>query len=323
MESLKSRTENLLVSIIVVTYNSSKFVLETLESVKAQTYKNIELIVSDDCSKDNTIRVCEKWIHENKDRFIRVKIIKNPKNSGVSKNCNGGLYMCRGKWVKLIAGDDALMDNCIENFVIASKERPNVDIFYSDYIPFDNMFTKRNMKIRSPQEVLRWKYFEGLSNSLKKDALARFPVIHGPCAFINIERLKKIGGFVEKYKFVEDWPTWYRAVQFELEFGFLDEKTVKYRMHSGSITKNNMKLLSNYSIDIVQFQIQEFSMHYNVLEKILKRYNLFYNKQYSSRSVRYFHQRCIRRFLYFFVQLEYIYKNKKMSLILKKSTSRL
>ena len=49
---------NPLVSINVITYNSSKFVLETLESAKAQTYQNIELIVSDDCSTDNTVEIC-------------------------------------------------------------------------------------------------------------------------------------------------------------------------------------------------------------------------------------------------------------------------
>ena len=60
---------NPLVSIIVITYNSSKYVLETLESAKAQTYQNIELIVTDDCSNDNTVEICRKWIEENKERF--------------------------------------------------------------------------------------------------------------------------------------------------------------------------------------------------------------------------------------------------------------
>ncbi len=56
--------ENPLVSIIVCTYNSSKYVLETLESAKEQTYQNVELIVSDDCSTDNTVELCRKWIAE-------------------------------------------------------------------------------------------------------------------------------------------------------------------------------------------------------------------------------------------------------------------
>ena len=58
-----------LVSIITPTYNSAKYVLETLESIKSQTYHNIELIISDDASQDNTVDICELWLKENKERF--------------------------------------------------------------------------------------------------------------------------------------------------------------------------------------------------------------------------------------------------------------
>ena len=58
-----------LVSIIVITYNSAKYVLETLESAKNQTYQNIELIISDDCSIDNTVDICTRWLNENKDEI--------------------------------------------------------------------------------------------------------------------------------------------------------------------------------------------------------------------------------------------------------------
>lgn len=54
--------KNPLVSVIVITYNSSKYVLETLNSVAAQTYDNIELIISDDCSVDNTVEICRNWL---------------------------------------------------------------------------------------------------------------------------------------------------------------------------------------------------------------------------------------------------------------------
>ena len=62
--------EQPLVSIIVITYNSSKYVLETLESAKAQTYQNIELIVSDDCSTDNTVEICQNGSKTKNDLFV-------------------------------------------------------------------------------------------------------------------------------------------------------------------------------------------------------------------------------------------------------------
>ena len=75
-----------LVSINITTYNSSKFIIETLESAKMQTYQNIELIVSDDSSVDNTVELCKKWIEKNKERFVRCKVITVEKNTGIAAN---------------------------------------------------------------------------------------------------------------------------------------------------------------------------------------------------------------------------------------------
>ena len=103
-----------LVSVAVITYNSSKYVLDTLESIKAQTYKNIELIISDDSSTDNTMQLCKDWCDQNKDRFVRIQVIEPEKNTGVAANCNRAEAACEGDWVKLIAGDDMLLPDCIE-----------------------------------------------------------------------------------------------------------------------------------------------------------------------------------------------------------------
>jgi len=111
-----------LVSIIVITYNSSKYVLETLESAKAQTYQNIELIVSDDCSTDNTVEICQEWIAKNKERFVRTELITAEKNTGIPANCNRGVKSVQGEWVKLIAGDDALLPDCIEYYLFYIKK---------------------------------------------------------------------------------------------------------------------------------------------------------------------------------------------------------
>lgn len=87
-----------LVSIPVITYNSAKTVIETLDSIKAQTYPNIELIISDDCSTDDTVQLCREWIEKNGERFERTELISVTKNTGVSGNNNRAkqLYISEG-----------------------------------------------------------------------------------------------------------------------------------------------------------------------------------------------------------------------------------
>ena len=92
-----------LVSICVITYNSSKTVLSTLESIKAQSYSNIELVISDDCSPDNTVEIVQQWLEENKSWFIRTELITVEKNTGVTGNVNRSCKNTQGKYVKPIA----------------------------------------------------------------------------------------------------------------------------------------------------------------------------------------------------------------------------
>lgn len=74
-EKCKNKCIDPLVSVSIITYNSSSTILETLDSIYSQSYQNIELIVSDDCSTDNTVEICKKWIDEHKDRFVRVELL--------------------------------------------------------------------------------------------------------------------------------------------------------------------------------------------------------------------------------------------------------
>ena len=67
-----------LVSVIVITYNSSDFVIEALESIKAQTYTSIELIITDDCSSDRTVDICMNWIEQNRTFFANVILVTHP-----------------------------------------------------------------------------------------------------------------------------------------------------------------------------------------------------------------------------------------------------
>ena len=100
--------KNTLVSIGIITYNSEKTILETLNSAYNQTYKNIELIISDDFSHDNTVNICKEWISEHSSRFVNCFVLTSTQNTGTSANCNRLINYCSGEYLKILAGDDIL-----------------------------------------------------------------------------------------------------------------------------------------------------------------------------------------------------------------------
>ncbi len=103
-----------LVSVVIITYNSSEFIMECLDSIAVQTYDNIELIISDDCSTDNTIALCKTWLSKYQGRFVNTELLEITENTGITKNINRGCKLAKGEWIKPLAGDDLLLPICIE-----------------------------------------------------------------------------------------------------------------------------------------------------------------------------------------------------------------
>ena len=139
-------SKNPLVTVGVLTYNSSRTVLETLDSIKAQSYRNIELVVSDDASTDNTVELCRKWISANKDRFVRCELLTVPKNTGIPANANRRLEAARGVWIKGVAADDLLAPDCVENFINYVNEHPEAEVIFAKYQRFKKEFSKENFE---------------------------------------------------------------------------------------------------------------------------------------------------------------------------------
>jgi len=120
-----------LVSVCIPAYNNAAYIKETIDSVLNQTYSNLELIICDDKSKDDTVQVIES-IHDN-----RMKLYKNEKNLGMSGNWNHCLSKCSGEFIKLICADDILAKNCLEKEVEALISHPTAVLAESDTRLFD------------------------------------------------------------------------------------------------------------------------------------------------------------------------------------------
>ncbi len=226
---------NPLISVCVVTYNSADTVLETLESIKAQSYANIELIISDDASKDHTVAVCQEWVNKNRDRFIATEVITVQKNTGISANCNRAFTRARGEWIKIIAGDDRLRQDCITSNWTYISEHEDIDILFSRIKPFGDLG-----KIARYERMFIYGYFQ-MSHKAFLYRLLTGNFLPAPTSFIRKESYLALGGFDESIPFIEDWPFWIKTFMNGMRLSFMNKCTVDYRMADTSISMNSQK----------------------------------------------------------------------------------
>jgi alpha-1,3-rhamnosyltransferase len=260
-----------LVSVCVITYNSSKYVLETLESAKKQTYKNIELIVSDDASIDNTVEICRKWIENNKSRFVNTRVITTDHNSGTSSNCNRLIKNADGEWIKSVAGDDVLLEDCIEKCVRFVNEHPYAKWVVGKTLKYENLIDEDHLiksdTLYSPQRLSE------LNGSLEdqRKAILNYTFIEAPALFVNTSILKEVGGYNEKYRLLEDWPMNKKLLEAGYKCYFLNEYIVGYRKSDSSVFHVNNKLFNiDFQKSLFDFYKDELFKHYNVIYRLNK-----------------------------------------------------
>ena len=240
-----AHTDNPLVSIIVITYNSSQYVLETLESARAQTYQNIELIVSDDCSTDDTVEICRKWIDEYEERFVRAELITVEKNSGIPANCNRGVKSATGEWIKLIAGDDLLLTNSIKVNVGFVNNNKKVKVLFSRMLVFKTIKNEKSI-ISSYPLASQISKFNKKAESQYKSILSKNFIWVTPSSFIHCSVFEEIGRFDENYPMYEDYPFWLNITSKGTSLYYMDKKTVMYRKEFSTTSSNKYWINERY-----------------------------------------------------------------------------
>lgn len=290
----KKESENRLdplVSIIVITYNSAKYVLETLESAKVQTYKNIELIITDDGSKDNTVDICKNWLEDNKTHFINTVLIKVEKNTGTSANCNRGVKATQGEWVKIIAGDDILRKDAIKNYINYIELNPKVKFLHANVKIFPE--TLSNEILKGFDDRNKYLFNQKDTNAEKQfQILLRVNPIFAPTTFINKKLFLKYNYFDEKFKIWEDRPMWLKLTKNEVKLHYLDMITVEYRMSEDSVQvkKNKTKIHAEFDV-LKEGYMMNFSNELGLIERSLKIINykrIFYLEKLGLNKIAFF-----------------------------------
>jgi teichuronic acid biosynthesis glycosyltransferase TuaG len=214
---------NELVSIITPSYNSEKFIFETIKSVQNQSYSNWEMIIVDDCSQDKTVDIIQNFMEEDH----RIHLIQLNKNSGAAKARNFGIEKVNGQFMTFLDADDIwfpeFIQNSIEtinttgiNFVFSSYKRSNekLEFVYSDFIV--------------PKKVT-------YTDILKTNSISCLT------AFINVEVLgiKKMPDILKR----QDMGLWLKYLK-EIPFAIgIQQPMAIYRIRENSLSRNKKNLL--------------------------------------------------------------------------------
>lgn len=213
-----------LVSVIMPAYNAEKYIGMAIESVMKQTYRNIELVVVDDGSMDNTPEIIRRYANVWHDK-IRLAVRKQ--NGGTAAALNDAIELAEGKYICWLSADDLYCENMVETEVSYLKQNKECDAVFSRcaYIDENNRFLWE----------LRYDDYEEFFSMGMPGIIAlllRANLWHG-CSLLSKAECFKLGErFNVAYKGSQDYDFWLRMAA-DYNIGYLDRVNVLSRSHSG------------------------------------------------------------------------------------------
>ncbi|MDL2323401.1 glycosyltransferase [Bacteroidales bacterium OttesenSCG-928-A17] len=274
-----------LITVAVITYNSTKTIIDALESVKNQTYPNIELIVSDDCSSDNTVDIIKSWMKENKHLFTNTKLLLSDTNTGIAPNLNRSIAQSNGEWIRFLAGDDMLTPNSIESYAKIIKDGMH--------------FIMGNLYVLSGKNEIREQVID--TNFFQLDSVQQLAhkkmtsEIAAVGLIFNKKSLLSVNGFDERFPMMEDIPFFVKVLEAGMKFDGLNEFVCIYRKHEGSVQHSPKFHLShvNYVRHVVVPRYKEE-----------KRYiDYWHDKLWSKKEILKIENRKIQSYLIYLIML--------------------
>lgn len=234
-----------LVSICIPTYNGEKYLQEALDSVKAQTYKNIEVIISDDNSIDKTIEICTQFQRE---VDFPVHIFSHTPD-GIGANWNNSIEKANGNYIKLLFQDDVLKDNCIETMLsILKKNNLEVVVCKREIIDEDsriveggewfNKYKDLQALLKIPEQEL---FILSRKNLVNYDyqTYSSENIVGEPCVSLFSKKMfKKTGTFDTELKQALDYVYWLKVLS-NFDIGITKKKLVQFRYHDQQTSAQN------------------------------------------------------------------------------------
>jgi glycosyltransferase involved in cell wall biosynthesis len=219
-----SNTESL-VSVIIPLYNGEKYIRETILSALEQTYKNLEIIVVDDCSTDNSIDIVQKIDDK------RIKLIRQESNQGINRNIKKGIEFANGDYISILGHDDLMVQDKIEKQVQYLIESDLDLVYASNY----TLLEKENKTITSDHKA----FAELLIKSKEElkyfiyTASSEVPLPMSQSALFKSFVLKELN-YLRATIELDDWPILVKSFE-KYKCGFINEPMFYWRIHENNL----------------------------------------------------------------------------------------
>lgn len=211
------------VSIIMPAYNCSKTISESIDSVINQTFRNWELIVVDDCSRDNTVEIVKKY----QKKFNNIALIILKKNGGVGVCRNIGVNKARNDWIAFLDSDDLWEKNKLQKQISFIKKETNARLVFTGSSFIDNNGEKKKFVLDVPERV---NYDQLLSHNIIS------------CSSVLVKKEEMLKHPMPKDRMIhEDFVTWLSILKGgKIAYG-IHEPLLVYRLSSGSKSRNKIR----------------------------------------------------------------------------------
>src|SRR5574344_1985187 len=218
------------VSVILPVYNGEKYLAQSIESVLKQTYKDLELIIVNDCSIDNTLNISNEYAQKDG----RVKVITNTENKKLPASLNIGFSQAQGEYLTWTSDDNFYKLNAIDRMLQFLNEHPENTMVCSDFYRIDTKNQNNNCVMKLEPSKLNMMF----GNQV------------GACFLYRKSVADEVGEYDDSMFLAEDYDYWLRIL-LKGDIGHIDECLYNYRIHSKSLTGTRMSDIDSKKNEII------------------------------------------------------------------------
>lgn len=241
-----------LVSINIPVYKCENYIIRCLESVKAQTYQNIEIILINDCTPDNSISLIEKFIENNLN--LNIRLLHHQENSGLSVVRNTGIDNSTGEYIYFLDSDDDITSDCIEKLVKnVSTENTQMVIAQNRWI---NTFDQSTKDYGFPT-LLNEKRITGNIPIFTAYCKGAFPISSWN-KLINLEFIRKNKIYFIPNLYAQDELWMFHVMEKIDSISIIKDITYNYYLHANSVIFNRTKKNSENHQTILEWVTKSF-----------------------------------------------------------------